>query len=456
MTEKTTRKRTVKKSEQQDLPLNLLPLGASGLKRTDEMVTDEFLADLKGDKGRKMFREMADNEAIISGALFAIEMLTRQAPWEIDPADDTPQAKEVADFIQTCFEDMQGGMQGFMSEMVSTLVYGWSWFEKVHKIRRGPDAPVKELRSRYSDGKIGLRRLALRAQESLYEWQFDTEGDVVAMLQQADPDQKVRTIPRAKSLHIRIQAPRNNPEGRSLLRGAYISYYHKKHITFLESVGISRDLAGYPVMELPVDLMNSSSSDDQATKEAYRDMVQKIMRDEYEGVVLPAETDREGNPTGYRLRLLNSGGKRPTDVDTIVKRHESRMAMSFLSEFLLLGMDKVGSFALSSDKTDMFAVALGTILDVRDDAINRDVIPELVHLNGWHQSLTPTLRHGDIEKQSLAEVSAYVAALSGSGAIVMDDGLEEHLRELGSLPAPDRATARIEPEPQPLPAFGQL
>ena len=82
-------------------------LGAPGLKQFSGKISEEFLPDLKGDKRVRMFREMADNEPVISGVLYAIRTLCRQTAFDIREAEDTPEAKEAAEFISSClFDDM--------------------------------------------------------------------------------------------------------------------------------------------------------------------------------------------------------------------------------------------------------------------------------------------------------------------------------------------------------------
>jgi hypothetical protein len=57
--------------------------------------------------------------------------------------------------------------------------------------------------------------------------------------------------------------------------------------------------------------------------------------------------------------------------------------MTMLADFVLMGHENVGSFALSSDKTALFAVALGGWLDGIRDIFNLHAIPRLVAINGW-------------------------------------------------------------------------
>ena len=63
-------------------------------------------------------------------------------------------------------------------------------------------------------------------------------------MQLAPPSYKQVVIPMEKCLLFRTQTHKNNPEGRSILRNAYRSWYFKKRIEEIEGVGIERDLAG--------------------------------------------------------------------------------------------------------------------------------------------------------------------------------------------------------------------
>ena len=166
-----------------------------------------------------------------------------------------------------------------------------------------------------------------------------------------------------------------------------------------------------------------------------------------EGVLIPSETNSDGSPSGFRLRLLNSGGRRPIDINEIIKRHESRQAITVLGEFVLLGMDKVGSFALASTKTSLFAQALGTYLDAIAEVINNHAIPKLLRLNGISSELFPVLHYEDIETADLNELAASLASLTGAGIITPDDELEEYVRDFADLPQPQKDTSRFEPAP---------
>jgi hypothetical protein len=436
--------------EKQDENLGYLlaEAGDTGLKRNAGQIDEEWLRQLSGEKAVRVFTEMRDNDSIIGAGLLIFEMLLRQTPWHVEPANDSEEARQVADFVSECLEDMEGGFGGFMSDFLSLLPFGWAYHEKVFKVRQGPDAPVKQLRSKYDDGRIGWRKWAIRSQDSLERWDLDDHGDVLAMIQNAPPKYETKRIPREKALHFRLRKFKNNPEGYSILRPLYLAYYYKKQIATFEAIGIERSLNGVPVMQLPPEILHPQADASQrAVRQEYETMIRQIKKDENWGLVIPSETGRDGNPTGYKFELMSISGSDAVDTNAIINRYDSRLAIGLMIQFVLLGQQDVGSRALADNNTALLSVGLGTILDMRDEEINEHAIPELVSLNGWDPSLAPALVHGDIETPDLQQLSQYVNTLAGSGALIVDDKLEEHLRDLGSLPQRDMSTVRPVTQP---------
>lgn len=414
----------------------LSQLGASGLDARNGIVQEEWLRQLKGERATRIFTEMRDNDPVIGAILYAIKTLVRQTEWSVQPTGDTPEHQAAADFVEECRLDMAHTWHDLLSEVMSMLPFGWAYFEICYKYRRGPDAENGTERSIHDDGRIGWRKVALRAQETLARWEMDDDGSVTGMWQSPPPDYKTRFIPIEKSLLFRTETHKANPEGRSILRNAYRSWYFLKRIQEIEAIGVERDLAGLPVMQVPSEMLSSSASTAQkSTLSTLFEMVRKVKRNEYEGIVIPSETTSDGSPSGFKFGLLASGGRRPIDVNEIIKRYESRIAMSVLGEFVLLGMDSVGSFALSSNKTHLFAQALGSYLEQIADVFNRFAIPRLLKLNGMSSEFYPELQYSDIETPDLAELASAIGTLSSAGVLTPDDKLEEWVREFGNMPA---------------------
>lgn len=412
-------------------------IGATGLNRSnDGQVAEEFLPNLQGRKAIEAFKEMSDNDPVVGAVLFAIGMLVRGVQWDAEENPESDNAEEEAAFLRECMEDMEHSWAEHVAEVLTMLPYGWSWFEVVYKRRMGEQpegggAPS----SSYNDGKVGWHKFAIRSQESLDHWEFDDAGGVKSMVQIPAPDYKERVIPMQKSLLFRTTSIKGNPEGRSALRNAYRPWYYKKHVEEQEAVGVERDLAGIPFAEVDAEILRSDATNEQkAVLDAITKITQNIKRNKMEGVVWPLVYDDRGNQM-YKLSLLQGSGTRSYNTSEIIQRYNQHIAMTMLGDFILLGHEKVGSFALSSDKTDLFAVALGAYLDIMEAVYNKYAVPRLLKLNGMQTQHPPKIKHKDIENPPLESLIMYLQGLAALGVeLFPDEQLEKHLREIGSLP----------------------
>lgn len=425
-------------------------IGVTGLNRQGGYIYEEFLTELSGTRWRKVCREMSENDAMIGAILFAIEMMLRQVDWDVEPyreetytADGEvekaiqPDDQERAEFVEECMKDMTDTWEDTVAEILTMLPWGFAAMEQTFKRR--------------ADGRIGWASWSIRSQDTVEKWEWDTDGNLTGLWQMAPPDNLRVFIPIEKLLLFRTTSRKGNPEGRSILRSAYRSWYMKKNIENIEGIGIERDLAGLPVAYVPPDILSSTANDDQkALLLSIKNIVTNIRRDEQEGVVWPLAYDENGNKL-FDLTLLSTGGTRSFDTDRIISRYDQRIAMTVLADFILLGHEKVGSFSLSSDKTNLFSTALSAWLDSIAETINRFAIPKLFKLNGWPLDRLPCLEHGDIERVSMTELADYVSTLTNSSVIVADDDLERHMRQQADLPQPvmTREEAQAQQPQQP-------
>jgi hypothetical protein len=422
-------------------------LGTSGLNRQGGRIYEEPLVALSGHRWRAIVREMSEQDAIIGAILFVAEMLIRQVEWTVQPFSDdgatttnadgkttqviSPEAEERAKHVDKCLHNMNNTWDDTLAEILTMLPWGF--------------APLEVTMKRREDRRVGWASWGIRAQDTVDEWQFDEDGNVTGIWQLAPPSYQRVLIPIEKCLLFRTTSRKGNPEGRSILRSAYRSWYMKKNIENIEGIGIERDLAGLPVAYVPPNILSSTATaDETAMLASIKGIVTNIRRDEQEGVVWPLAFDDKGNKL-FDLALLSTGGARSFDTDKIIGRYDQRIAMTVLADFILLGHEKVGSFSLSSDKTNLFGTALSAWLDSIAETVNRFAIPKLMKLNGWPVDQLPRLVHGDLERVSMAELADYVSKLTGSNVIVADDDLERHMRQQADLPEP--GTPRKPPEP---------
>jgi phage gp29-like protein len=405
-----------------------IELGSSGLRRSGGIINEEFLANLQGVKGFKVYREMRDNDPVIGAMLYAIDKVITRLEWKIEGEDE-----RTATFVQECLDDMSDSWDATLQNILSMLVYGWSFHEVVYKIRGGQTNDPKT-HSRFTDNRIGWRKWPVRAQETLQEWMIDERGGIQGLIQIDPSGGGLHRIPIEKALLFRTTTNRNNPEGYSLLRNAYRPWFYKRRIEEIEAVGIERDLAGLPMAFVPPEyLMNTANPAQKAVLQAITDIVQNVKRNEQEGIVFPAAYDEQGNRI-FDLTLLSASGARQFDTGAVIQRYDQRIAMSLLSDFLLLGSDRVGSFALGTAKVDLWTLAVDSIAKTIAEVVNQYAIPRLLKLNAMRMDRMPELTYGQVSSVELSEVADYVSKLVGVGAIMPDPSLEDHLRSLGDLP----------------------
>ena len=412
--------------------VNFKQLGTTGLRRYGPYVYEEFLPELRWPYAGRIYQEMADNDPVIGAILYLAEMLIRGTTWRVEPASNKPADKEAADFLKSCMDDMDMSWANTISEILSMLTYGFSFHEIVYKVRRGPDERNPKYKSKYSDGRIGWRRLPIRAQTSLHEWTFNDEGDVVAFVQMAEPDFKIGSIPMSKGLLFRTRVSRDNPEGKSLLRNAYRPWFFKKHFEEIEGIGIERDLAGFPVLKAPEDLDLWNEDDERmvALRARAEALVASVRRDSEEGILLPY---------GWELNLLSSGSSRQINIGDTIDRYDNRIAITMLSDIILIGNNKAGSFALADTKQSMLAAALQAQLYNISDVFNDKAVPALFGYN-YFPDITeyPKIVPGQIQSPSLKEVALVLRSMGLN--IAGDLNMQNYLRSILGMPYLDEET----------------
>lgn len=439
--------------EESDDPLE--ELGVTGLEQSGGRIHEEFLPQLQGRRGTQVFKEMRDNDPTVGAMLFAIEMLIRQVEWRVEPASEEPEDQAAAEFIDGCFEDMSVTWDDTLSDILSMLVFGFSILEEVYKVRAGRQEDPT-LSSKFDDGRIGWKKLPIRAQETIERWIFQPDTtELLGLVQVARPDFRPREIPASKFLLFRPQANKANPEGRSMLRNAYRPWFFKKRIEEIEGIGIERDLAGLPTALVPPKLLSPSATAEQRALLAQINLIlRNVRRDEKEGLIFPLARDENGALT-YEFKLLSTGGRRQFDTGKIVDRYDRRIAQTLLADFILLGQEgRTGSFALAESKTQLFAVAIGAFLDAIASVFNRFAIPRLLRLNTFAiEADPPQLVHGDIESIDITKLGDYVSKLSQAGIPLIDEATERFLRMQAGLPErdPDEEVQAPEPEAPPPP-----
>ena len=388
---------------------------------------DEFLPELRGKKAIRKYREMRDNDSTIGAVMYATEQVLRDVDLKVMPANDSAEAKEEAEFVKSVLDDMDHTLDDHIAESLSNLSYGFAWFEVIYKRRIGPTERSDKRRSKYTDGRMGVRKIAIRAPWTISRFDVDQQtGDVKGIYQDGSGYNNSNYIPTRKSLYYRTTTINGDPAGRSIHRNAYTSYEYVNNLQSIEAIAVERELAGIPVARIPAEYL---SGDATAAQSGFVNNLQSILRDvkfnEQGYIILPSDTypDKDGAPTNQKLvdvELMSSSGSRNIDIDPIVRRYQHDIARSVLSEFLMLGGGNTGSYALSKSKTDLFLRALESYIQAIVDVLNKQLVERLWELNGLNYDLMPTIVAGDVAPHDLREIAAFLRNLNGADINVSD------------------------------------
>ena len=392
---------------------------------TGDVRADEFLQELKGKRAIQKYKEMRDNNAIIGSVMYAIEQTLRDVKIDVVPANDSDEAKREAEFLKSVIDDMDHSLDDHISEALSHLTYGFAWFEVVYKRREG-DMRSPKKNSKFDDGRIGVKKIAIRAPWTVEKFEIDQDtGEVLGMWQEAAWGKKTTMIPVEKSLYYRTTSLNNDPSGRSVLRNAYVSYTYLNKIQGYEAVAIERELHGVPVGRMPAEYLSGDATADQANLRGQFERILRDLKNNEQGyALLPSDLymDADGKPTNQRLmdiELITANGSRSIDIDPVVKRYQHDIARSLMAEFLMLGSGS-GSYALSKSKTDLFLRSLESYINTIVDVLNKQLVEPLWKLNGLSWDVMPKLAAGDVAPHDLREIAAFLRNLNNAGIEVQD------------------------------------
>lgn len=382
---------------------------------------DDFIIQLRGRQGIRKYREMRENDPVIGAILMAMDMMLRSVEWRIEGGSD-----EANKYLREVTEQMENATwEEFISDVLSFLPYGFSIFEIVPR--------------RDADGKIRLKKLAPRAQWTIDRFVTKENDDITGVVQESTRNNVF--IPYDKLLHFKTTANNGEPSGRSVLRSAFTSWYAQNNIKYYESVGIERELNGLPIVRVPSEYMSESAD---ANQKAFLAKIEQVARDvkrnEQGYIILPSDLYESGDDglTNQRMvefELIASKGSRDIDTSKVILRYQQDMARSVMADFVMLGVNDRGSFALSKSKADLFLKALEGYLDTIAGVLNRRLIPYLWKLNGFTDE-APKFKAGRVAPIDIEELGQFVQRLSLAGInLFPDEKLEAHVKDVAGLPS---------------------
>lgn len=407
--------------------LKLGEIGVSGLRVTNKSIQDEANRLFRFPYFLSTIEDMSNNPTV-AAALSTYNIMIGPRKWRMEvPAGSSDALKERAKFAEQCLHDMEVPWGQTVTEILSFLTYGFSVHEIVLRRR------LKRNGSKYNDGLVGIKALPIRSQKTLTSgWIYSEDGreliavdqDLTTLSDQTKYVTKTNEfgklrIPREKFLLFRCDGTKGNPEGRSILKSCYLAYKQLTLVEDQELLGLTRDLQGIPLIELPPEYMSPDASDAQkAVYASSMKMIDGLATGSQSGIVFPVFYDEKGNQL-FKVSLLESKGTKNFDTSKIIARKQQDVLMALHCDLIRLGSgDSAGSFSLASAKTSMLALAINYRLKEIQDVLQEHLVRVIFEANGWDTSEgLPYPQTDDFDNVDIDEMSKYIQRCMAVGLI---------------------------------------
>jgi phage gp29-like protein len=389
---------------------------------------EDYLMQMRGRPRADVFDQMRRGDTQIKMCLSAVKNPLKGANWEIQAADDSPEAEADKELIEhILFHDMGISWIDFVGEALTCIEYGHAVFEIIHK------AVINHAKfGSYN----GIKKLAFRGQRTLERWNLDEiTGELKSVTQVAYGDlRRMVDIPAEHLLIFSLEKEGANYEGISMIRPCYGSWYRKNHYLKYNAAGIEKFAIPTPLVEVP---------EGKASSKEFANLIQAL------GDYLSHQKNYLAYPQGWKI-TLNTSAYDPAKVEISVDKEDERMTRAFLANFLNLGSGGGGgSYALSNDLSDFFLSGIEHIAYKICDQINLKLIPSLIMMNRGQREAYPELLVSGIADKAGIEFAQILQALSGSKIIIPDEKLEEHVRNRFDLPQATLEGQRLMTPPTP-------
>ena len=435
------KKETIEKASSLDTPerFKLGAIGYSGLKMFDGVVETEMVSDLKYPKSNETYEKMMLHPAVNASIALHKSMVGKATYRVLPPKDASEEEKSQTKIVEEMLGDMETPLPAVISEAMTMLEYGFAPLEKIFRRR------TKDSGSLYDDGLIGIRKISLRHQKSISKFVFSEDGENVIGIKQdisllSDPYNRYTNIgknspviPRNKFLLFTAGDKKTNPFGTSPLRNVYLPFCYLSSIEELEASGISKDLQGLPVLQIPAQYMSSDASPEQKTFYQYaQNLVRNIQVNSQSGIVLPLIYDPETRQPLFKLDLLSTEGKKHYDLNKVKDYYRAMIFIGLSSDILLMGLSDTGSFNLGTIKNSLTGQAVEQHLKHIVQVLNDDLIRQIFELNGWNPARRCVIDFEGFESTDLETLSKAIQRIKSVGLLPSTlDVVNSILRSLG-------------------------
>lgn len=381
-------------------------------------------------------------DATVSTAIGVYTQMLNSVPWFVKPpadADETEKAR--AEFAASCMEDMEHSWESFMKEVTTNVRFGFSVQEIVLRRR------TKKNGSKHNDGKVGIRKLAPRSQDTICKWYFSEDGRTLEAVGQSlhnlennwrfvnlMNEDGVLKIDREKVLIFSVDSTNGNPLGRSMLKSVFLPY---KQLSLLKDqlmLGIAKDLQGIPCIGIPSDLLKPDATpDEKRAAQQFIDMANNLVKGTQSGIVYPLMYDESGKPT-VEIKLLEAKYGKSFDIPAVIEMLKTEILTALNVDVVQLGNAGQGSYSLASSKENLLAMAVEYRLKEIRSVLNNHLMRIIYEQNGWNTDRMATFEFGDIVDADLETLSKFYQRTKAVNALPRNHDTVNKLLKALDLP----------------------
>ena len=307
---------------------------------------------LIGRRGLYMYDQMRVDDQI--KACLTLKKFATVAPsFQIIAASDDEQDIEVAEFVEYCFNKMQGSIVDNILEILTALDYGFSISEINYKtIETGQFA-----------GKIGLKNIKTK-KPHYYKFAVDEYTNLLkdgVVYQEGGEDKR---YPINKFLIFSYQKEFGNHYGTSDLRPAYRGYWSKDVLIKMWNIYLER-------FANPTVLGKYKTNDPSA-----RQNLRSILDN------LTAKTSITHRMEEFDIQLLESGRSATDDFERALNFYNKSIARSILIPDRLMADGDTGAYAQAKIHFDVFLWVIQKLRqDIEHTVMGEQLIRRLVAYN---------------------------------------------------------------------------
>lgn len=323
---------------------------------------------------------------------------------------------------------------------------------------------------RRKDGLIVFSAIEHRPQQTIERWlRANEQAPFDSVIQRGRETGKEYPISLDECWYSVDDTITDSPDGVGLLRHIAEHVRRLEIYEALEGKAYTEDLGGIPIGRAPlaeIERANTGkkaediTADKLARTKTLRDVLEKRKKtpEESQWLLLDSDTynnadQSKTNIPKWALENLKSETANLPDINQVITRVRFEIACALGIEWVLLGSGDNGSFALSADKTSMFASTLQTTLSELAYSATNQLARRLVVANGLDpDTCTPKLVAEPISTDAIETCTRALANLALAGLPPNDPARNVIRSRLRLPPEPDYAydlvrPSRLQPAP---------